>query len=771
MNKTLLTCALLVSLTAFTASALAGCVDGPAVCVDGPGSKFINGVEVWRECWNYQTTRVCTSEENINFCAGLEATSACSEVANRCVSYGLSGQCLAQEKEFSCSSEVKDTDHIELIDYSHTINSGSDTGQCSSFLDNPECFIAAKKCVEGPETRLINGVAVYKECWKEELSFSCAAQGASNSCQLLSQKGCTPVGEASCVKEGADGCVQYSQKYHCADIPPVEADDISPEGSPQKPGFDLLDCKEATANMSCKTPSFVCLEEDENGDCIKRKYVYDCVKSSEENTCEALEKLPECSVQKSECLERDGVKCIAYKKEIFCQGDQEIEAPDTEILDSSIVIGSIEPSSTCLPLAEHPSCSILRTECVEGPGEKEINGELVYKDCWKYEHVYVCGGASGSSNDCASLEANKECVKVSSECILMSPEGKCLTTAHTYRCTEKEGHVVEEVICRPAECPGGVCGAPDPSDTEFSKVIAILEAARQGAVYGDLDNGMFFGGKKDECSKKVLGFSCCDTKVKAGNSNSSAFGKAMSFAGDATVETIKYVGSPYVYDVLSASDATSGLLNMLYGDATSGIYNPSLSFYGFGMTLEGGTMYFTFDPTSFALSVAAQIALDYFQCEPSEQALMLKKGQNLCHYVGTYCSKGEAFGCIERKESYCCFNSPLARIIQEQGRLQLARGWGSAKNPMCQGFTQEELESLDFDAMDLSEFEALIVQKSELNIEAAQDRGETHVNNLVDKDLGAYVSPAAGASHVVDPNFTGKPVFKPAAKKPQKRSS
>ena len=38
----------LMLLTSATVSA--ACTDGPEVCVDGPGSKFINGVEVWREC-------------------------------------------------------------------------------------------------------------------------------------------------------------------------------------------------------------------------------------------------------------------------------------------------------------------------------------------------------------------------------------------------------------------------------------------------------------------------------------------------------------------------------------------------------------------------------------------------------------------------------------------------------------------------------------------------------------------------------------------------
>ena len=46
---------LLSSLTVLSSAPVrAACTDGPEVCVDGPGSKFINGVEVWRECWNYQ---------------------------------------------------------------------------------------------------------------------------------------------------------------------------------------------------------------------------------------------------------------------------------------------------------------------------------------------------------------------------------------------------------------------------------------------------------------------------------------------------------------------------------------------------------------------------------------------------------------------------------------------------------------------------------------------------------------------------------------------
>lgn len=64
---------LLSSLTVlvFCAWSVAPARTGPEVCVDGPGSKFINGVEVWRECWNYQTTRHCTSSSTVDYCSGL----------------------------------------------------------------------------------------------------------------------------------------------------------------------------------------------------------------------------------------------------------------------------------------------------------------------------------------------------------------------------------------------------------------------------------------------------------------------------------------------------------------------------------------------------------------------------------------------------------------------------------------------------------------------------------------------------------------------------
>jgi len=106
------------------------------------------------------------------------------------------------------------------------------------------------------------------------------------------------------------------------------------------------------------------------------------------------------------------------------------------------------------------------------------------------------------------------------------------------------------------------------------------------------------------------------------------------------------------------------------------------------------------------------IGLD--QCSSNEQRLALSRKGGLCHYVGSYCSNRNLFGCTSRKETHCCFKSKLARIIHEQGRIQLGIGWGwgSAQNPNCDGITIEQLQSLDFSQIDFSEFYADAMDKA-----------------------------------------------------------
>lgn len=63
-----------------------------------PGSKFINGVEVWRECGNYQTTRHCTSSSIPYLLFRLKQTPGCRQTTAECLSYSLTGTCMVLEQ-------------------------------------------------------------------------------------------------------------------------------------------------------------------------------------------------------------------------------------------------------------------------------------------------------------------------------------------------------------------------------------------------------------------------------------------------------------------------------------------------------------------------------------------------------------------------------------------------------------------------------------------------------------------------------------------------
>lgn len=91
-------------------------------------------------------------------------------------------------------------------------------------------------------------------------------------------------------------------------------------------------------------------------------------------------------------------------------------------------------------------------------------------------------------------------------------------------------------------------------------------------------------------------------------------------------------------------------------------------------------------------------------CNQTENTLWQKKGQGLCVYVGRYCSHKVMGECTEHKKGYCCFDTLLSRLIQQQARPQLSWNFGSGKSPNCQGFTPTDLQGIDFSRINYSEF-------------------------------------------------------------------
>ena len=92
-------------------------------------------------------------------------------------------------------------------------------------------------------------------------------------------------------------------------------------------------------------------------------------------------------------------------------------------------------------------------------------------------------------------------------------------------------------------------------------------------------------------------------------------------------------------------------------------------------------------------------------CSSEEKALGKAKENKLTVSIGEFCSKKVLGVCLEKKRSYCQFDSKLAQIVQQQGRNgQLHIGFGKASSPDCRGITQTELQQINFEALDFSNF-------------------------------------------------------------------
>lgn len=87
------------------------------------------------------------------------------------------------------------------------------------------------------------------------------------------------------------------------------------------------------------------------------------------------------------------------------------------------------------------------------------------------------------------------------------------------------------------------------------------------------------------------------------------------------------------------------------------------------------------------------------KCNTEEQKLAVAavKNKRCVKINGRYCHKKIAKICVEKRDSYCCYGSELARILQEIAHFQLGISWGDAKHPNCSSLTAAQLSQVNFD--------------------------------------------------------------------------
>ena len=352
--------------------------------------------------------------------------------------------------------------------------------------------------------------------------------------------------------------------------------------------------------------------------------------------------------------------------------------------------------------------------CVDGPATKAVDGVPVTRACWRYETPLSCTQAAGT-DECAPLVASG-CASVGTACRQTNVvTGACEVTENTYSCPVAPSPKAAISNC-PADvfCVAGSCfNTSSAKDSDFARAMSFMEAAREAGTYLDTDNLQVFKGEGNSCRDRLFKDCCESDSAGKGMSNQSLMG----------------AGSRLVFDILMNADNRDFLYQGMSALLTSGGFSGSFTSYGVTVAVNGTALpagsavlfsgesvVIAFDPWSLAIAVVMYAVTSLASCNEGEAKLAMKEGAGLCHAIGSYCSScirilGHCVSCIEHTTGKCCFNSVLARVINEQGRVQFAKGWGGPKSPDCSGFTVPQLQNLDFSSMDLSEFYASIVPK------------------------------------------------------------
>lgn len=309
-------------------------------------------------------------------------------------------------------------------------------------------------------------------------------------------------------------------------------------------------------------------------------------------------------------------------------------------------------------------CTDIQTTCTDGPSTRTIDGMRVIRSCWQRTTHFGC--IEPNVSDTCTAPRDRGCREMSAHCLehaTVAGAPRCITEQREYACPTGGGESSTVADCAGQQyCIYGNCfDTGTAPDGDFKKAVTSLEMTREAGVYLDQENLRIFRGEDRRCAKTVLRNCCRGSRHDA---------------ADLTNRAVQG-GSQHTYDVLSDS--------------------------GMPSTIATGI-----DPLGYVLRASHDVIAEMADCDKDDALTTMRRRRNLCHYVGEYCSRKIDLGlmriCVEHKETYCCFNSKMARLIAEAARAQLpGLDWGSPRAPACHGITVAQFQQLDLSKIDFSE--------------------------------------------------------------------
>jgi conjugal transfer mating pair stabilization protein TraN len=408
------------------------------------------------------------------------------------------------------------------------------------------------------------------------------------------------------------------------------------------------------------------------------------------------------------------------------------------------------------------------TVCVAGTQNPPAGAIMSASTCFSQVTEYTC---LQYTSNCAQYIDNKnctedgkgECTKNATNDLLLASNpklGACAAYTRTFECTDPATSATTTTTtstCNTNTKMGGLdwpTAAPTGGD-DLAEAVTDQEFARQLALYGAKDGIMsgLFPGASLGCTDGLGGLkNCCGASGGGAATNSTVLKKvtgqvafaAFTHAGAYAVR----MGSEYVFDtVLSMTPnfMVDGVVGVLDSGMSAGLEAGGLAsgfgamgfgttaasaggtFFGAGSSMALGETGLYFNPYALAAAIAIQLVMDAISCSQSEYDLANAKSENLCHYVGNFCSMemkflGMTIACLETTQSYCCYNGLLAKAVEEGAHQQLGLSWGSPNSTQCQGLSIDQLKQVDFSTPEMKvamkPFTDLIMKNFKANVGA-----------------------------------------------------
>ena len=655
---------------------------------------------------NHVTTASCQTVTRLAACAPpagmVETGQVCADPQCATTTHAYAdpaGGCYDFTDKWQCTAPVNGAG-APTRTQPYLISQGWDAG-CAGLAANSACSLASTTVTEGAGTRLMDGLEVTAQAWRQLQTYSCAAShpvdtcsGADAGCELQSQ---------ACAQARADGtCALYAYVYSCPShqcaaqthsyqcTQEIAAADPYQSSTPYliSDAYDPGPCAALDSNSACQLTgarfdaeairTINGLALDEPNWTQTRDYV--CQDSQAVDGCTG--QVDGCTFVSRSCLGNDPKgACSVWSNAYRCPADDgsggcgksttayacSADVPGADPADkvTTTVTSAVWTPNPC-PQAGDSLCRANGPPtCTDANTTRTIGGGQVTQACWSQTTAYTCETLGAQTSTCKPPQG---CTLKASQCLDDGAPagGVCINTEYDYACPSTSTTTRTASTCAAQMCVGAQCfGLSGASDSgQLGQAYAAAATAQEaGASFAASRQIEIMPGTVMGCHKALTGFSNC------------------------------------------CSDAGWGL------------------------------------------------DIGLASCSAGEKQLIAAQTNKACHYVGTYCSDKSLFGlCLQKTMHYCCFQGALPRIINEAGRPQIAKGWGSAKDPDCSGFTVAAFQTLDLSKVDFSDFEAT-------TLGALTNPASSPVVSQITQTLSGLAATGAPAPPVtpVPPNATAPP--------------